>query len=150
MTSTKQINLSAILKEKNVIVKESFKNIKELINFSLLPIYSDISDELVKKMIEDKKELLYMTSIFDNGLIIPHVKIETINEFYASLVVVKKPVFNDDNTKILICFTLISPLNKKFFEKHLEILSKVASVFKNPEEFLSLQPSEIYLKIKQR
>jgi mannitol/fructose-specific phosphotransferase system IIA component (Ntr-type) len=149
MKETETIGLSSILKEKNIVVKEGFKNIKELIDFSLSLIYDDISDEVIKKIIEEKKEIMYSSPVFDNGLVIPHIRIDVLN-FFSSLVVLKNPIILDEDKKIWICFTLISPLNKKFFEKHLKILSTVASVFKNPSEFISLTPSKIYSAIFQR
>ena len=150
MKGTDTIGLCSILKEKNIAIKEGFKNIGELVDFSLSIIYSDISDEVLKKMIETKKEQMYLSTVFDNGLFIPHIKIDLARDFYASLVIPKNPLILEENKKIHICFTLISPLNKKFFEKHLKILSSVASTFKNPDDFKNLTPLEVYNKITQK
>jgi len=136
MTEQKAVSISEILRCENVIIKEDgFKDIGDLIDFGLSFIISKYEDSnkpelnIIKEKIE-KSPSFY--TVFENGLFIPHLKLENISEFKSVLIVTPKPVKDEKtNHNIYITFMLFSPMTKNFFEKHLNILSTITMIFKD-------------------
>ncbi|HOJ86534.1 MAG: PTS sugar transporter subunit IIA [Elusimicrobiales bacterium] len=153
MTGQKAFSLSSVLSCENIIIKkEGFKDLKSLIDFGISFLYPSISDSVTINALKEKMEKSpSFYTVFDNGLFIPHLKFESLNDFKSVLIITPKPV-KDNNIKydIFLTFMLFSPLSKSFFEKHLNILSSVTKAFRDsvPQIVLMKEPSEVCSYIK--
>lgn len=133
MTDEKLIRISEILNCNNIIINRNINSIEDLIETGLSILYPQIQNAITLKILKEKiSKTLSFSMVFENGLFLPHIKIRGIDDFKTVLIVtphgVKVP---EDGKYIYITFMFFSPLEEKYFEKHLKILSLITSSFKD-------------------
>ncbi|MBP7795918.1 MAG: PTS sugar transporter subunit IIA [Elusimicrobiales bacterium] len=153
MTEEKHITIGDILDCKNIIIeRKGFKDLKSLIDFSVSKIFPFLPERFTPENIKERLEVTNLDySVFENGLFIPHLKLEDLDDFKSILIITPNPV-KDNRIKhsIFITFMFFSPLSSDFFDKHLKILSSITQSFRdNIPKLISMNsPSEICSYIK--
>ncbi len=152
--SEQEISLvDLLLKPEHIkIKKDRFKKIEELVDYCLKEIYPSISKVVTMNIVQNKiKSSPSFYTVFENGLFIPHLKLEDLSEFKSLLVITPDGV-KDKNTghNVFITFMLFSPSAPSFFQKHLNILSLITRIFKDSINKIILMktPQEIYSYLK--
>ena len=107
---------------------KSKKSVLELISKSMSEITGTNSDDIFSKLYEREK---LGTTAFGNGIAIPHARIDKLINAKIMILKLKTPVDFEsvDNKKVDIIFTLLVPDDES--DKHVEILSKIASLLDN-------------------
>ena len=107
---------------------KSKKSVLELISKSMAEITGTNSDDIFSKLYEREK---LGTTAFGNGIAIPHARIDKLTNAKIMILKLKTPVDFEsiDNKKVDIIFTLLVPDDES--DKHVEILSKIASLLDN-------------------
>ena len=113
--------------------------------FSNLYTKNEVINEMVKVSSEDRKikdiesfkEALFkreslMSTGIGYGVAIPHVKLESVKEFFITFFIHKKGVdwVSLDNKPVHIIFLIAGPVTQQ--EKYLRILAKITLVIKDP------------------
>lgn len=149
MTDETVIRISDILNCNSIIIDRNINSIKDLIELGISFLYQQIQKTITLKTLKEKiSKTPSFNMVFENGLFFPHIKIKGIDDFKTVLIVtpqgVKPPEDNnEDNKKIYITFMFFSPLEEKYFEKHLKILSLITSVFKdNVDNIIKMNTSQ--------
>ena len=97
---------------------------------------------IIKRIINREREI---STLVDTGLLIPHARIDDIDEFYAAFGIASEGIDDASQPGIPIkaVFLFVSPSGAGFFKKHLELLSYVSSFFQPMviEKISSLQNS---------
>ena len=107
---------------------KSKKSVLELISKSMAEITGTNSDDIFSKLYEREK---LGTTAFGNGIAIPHARIDKLANAKIMILKLKTPVDFEsiDNKKVDIIFTLLVPDDES--DKHVEVLSKIASLLDN-------------------
>jgi len=107
---------------------KSKKSVLELISKSMAEITGTNSDNIFSKLYEREK---LGTTAFGNGIAIPHARIDKLANAKIMILKLKTPVDFEsvDNKKVDIIFTLLVPDDES--DKHVEVLSKIASLLDN-------------------
>ncbi|MEF3279987.1 MAG: PTS sugar transporter subunit IIA [Elusimicrobiota bacterium] len=153
MTPEMDISVSDIINCDNIAIEnKGFDNLDLLIKFSLDKIYPLISKSITLKSLNEKiSKAKSFYTVFENGLFLPHLKLDDINNFKAQLVITPKAVKDPRvEYEIYVTFMLFSPISPAFFEKHLKILSSITQMFRDsiPKVINMKSPQEVYSYIK--
>lgn len=140
---------------KIIINHQKFDSFKKLVDWCLEIIYPAVEDEIEYKVIKEKFEVSpSFSTVFENGLFIPHLKIENIKKFYSLLIILPDfhPIEPKTKRAVRVIFLLLSPLNQSFFEKHLNILALVSSLLRDIETIKKISEfktsDEVYSYLK--
>ncbi|MCX7905815.1 MAG: PTS sugar transporter subunit IIA [Elusimicrobiales bacterium] len=139
---------------KIIINHQRFESFKKFISWILKIIYPSVEKHVSYKDLEEKAlKSSSFSTVFENGLFFPHLKLEEIEEFYSVFVVLSNYLVEPNSKmEVRVTFLLLSPLNQSYFEKHLNIIGLVSNilrdsaVIKKLSEFRTSQ--EIYNHLK--
>ena len=84
--------------------------------------------ELLEKVLQREQGI---STTLDTGLSIPHVRLPDMPDFIAAIAVLPEGVPDpvQPGVSIKVMFLFVSPTDPKFFQKHLQLLSVLASLF---------------------
>ncbi len=125
---------------KIILNHQRFDNLKSLSKWCLKILHQSIESKIAYEMLERKAfSSPSFSLVFENGLFIPHLKLEEISEFYSIFVVLTTfPLDLKTKREIRAVFTLFSPLSRDKFEKHLKILSLVSELFRDVQTLVRI------------
>jgi mannitol/fructose-specific phosphotransferase system IIA component (Ntr-type) len=91
------------------------------------PILNDISEERIFELLSERESI--SSTGFENGLAIPHCKIEGLSDFILGMIVVPEGIdfeaYDNNNSEIL--FFIIAPEGER--NRHIRILSTISRLF---------------------
>lgn len=114
------LNLTAKSKE------EGLQKISQLLAGSI----PDLNPDQVYRALQEREEL--GSTGFEEGIAIPHAKVEGLDDFYMSIAISKRGVPFDsvDGKKSRLFFTIIGPEERT--QEHLQILAQISRISRNP------------------
>lgn len=138
-----------------IINHQRFDSFKKLAQWCLKTLYSsgefeNLSyDELERKAFSSPS----FNSVFDNGLYLPHLKLNGIKSFHSLFVVLScYPIEPKTKREVRAVFILFSPLLQECFEKHLNILGLVSELLRDSATLQKLSelrtPEDVYSHLK--
>ncbi|MCX7642037.1 MAG: PTS sugar transporter subunit IIA [Elusimicrobiales bacterium] len=137
-----------------IINHQRFDSFKKLVTWCLNTLYPSIEKEILYETLEAKAlRSPSFTTVFENGLFFPHLKLEEIKTFHSLFVVLSNyPVEPKTKLEVRVVFLLFSPLNQNYFEKHLNILGLVSSLLREVSVVKKLSelktPDDVYHYLK--
>ncbi len=151
------MKLANILNPKFIKIINNIESKEKIIEFLVDEIYKgykfQCSKEQILKSIMEREAL--GGTFFDNGLAIPHARIENFNDLVIGVAILKKPIKVEN---VEIKFVVLSIISKSASNTYLKTLSAFAQISQNKELFekvLNCKNSEEFLetiseiKIKQ-
>lgn len=152
MADSDILKVSDLVSVKDIIILDkNFKNINSLTEYLVDLFYPEMEKVISKNLLLEKINTSpSFHTVLENGLFIPHMKLDNLDDFKAKLVILKKPVKDTETGfDIKLVFIFFTPLEKEFFGKHLNLLSNVAYIFKDISRYLSCDnPEQVYEYIK--
>lgn len=140
---------------KIIINHQKFDSFKKLVDWCIDVIYPEIETEVEYKIFKEKSENSpSFSTVFENGLFIPHLKLENIKKFYSLFIVLSDyhPIEPKTKRVVRVVFLLLSPLNQSFFENHLNVLALVSSLLRDLDTIKKLSEfktsDEVYSYLK--
>ncbi len=123
-----------------VINHQKFDSIEDLSKWCLKTLYQYIEGKIAYDTLEKKAfSSPSFSVVFENGLFIPHLKLEEISDFHSIFAVLTTfPIDPKTKREIRAVFTLFSPTSKDKFEKHLSILSLVSEILRDTQTLVRI------------
>lgn len=124
-----------------IINHQRFDSFKKLVDWCLEIVYPFVEEEIEFKELKERAEnSSSFSTVFENGLFIPHLKIENVKRFYSLFITLSDfyPIEPKTKRSVKVIFILISPLEQSFFEKHLNILALVSSLLRDTDTIKKL------------
>lgn len=121
------MNLYSLLDKSAILANLSVDHKDELLNEMVNVLKEQVDDEQLKEIRESvfEREKIMSTGVGKN-LAIPHGKVASIEENYASFAVLKEPIEFDsiDGEPVKIVFLLVGPEKKNSI--HIKLLSRIS------------------------
>ncbi|MCC5905908.1 MAG: PTS sugar transporter subunit IIA [Balneolaceae bacterium] len=121
------MNLYSLLDKSAILANLSVDHKDELLNEMVNVLKEQVDDEQLKEIRESvfEREKIMSTGV-GKSLAIPHGKVASIEENYASFAVLKEPIEFDsiDGEPVKIVFLLVGPEKKNSI--HIKLLSRIS------------------------
>lgn len=129
------MNISELMDEKYLQVGTDAKNKQEILRdiaklAKKSPILKNISEDKIFELLTEREKI--GSTGFENGLAIPHCKIDGISDFVLGLIVIPEGIDFEayDNKKSEVIFFIIAPEEER--NRHLRILSTISRLLSVP------------------
>jgi len=147
-----QVNVGAMLSPRRIFVLHGQTDKTAVLRQLCVALSSDLPQvketDLLDKVLQREQGI---STTLDTGLSIPHVRLAEIADFTAALAVLPEGVPDpaQPGVSVKVMFLFVSPTDPKFFQKHLQLLSVLASLFQ-PAFIESLASAKDTAEIFQR
>lgn len=127
-----QISVGGLLSARRIIVLNEETDKNAVLGRLCAALAADLpqarQEDLLDKVLQREQGI---STTLDTGLSIPHVRLPEIPDFMAALAVLPQGVADpaQPGIAIKVMFLFVSPADPKFFQKHLQLLSVLASLF---------------------
>ena len=125
------VNLALLVNPENVFFLKGDFSRESAVAFLTEKIYPQLGTVITGKMLSQKvAEVERSNQVLETGFYIPHAKFTEINRFYIALGLLPAG-FKDPKSGLIVkaVLLLLSPNKPAFFQKHLNMLSKLSQVF---------------------
>ena len=128
------MKLSSILQDNYVKILDKANSKNEVISILLDAIFKNrqihLKKEEVISLINEREKL--GGTVFDNGMAIPHARLENFNDLFIGVAILSNPIIEND---IPIKFIVLSIISKSASNTYLRTLSAFAQISQNKELF---------------
>ncbi|HAH31777.1 MAG TPA: hypothetical protein DCL44_05635 [Elusimicrobia bacterium] len=125
------VSFAYLLKPENVFFLKGEFSRESAVGFLTEKIYPQLENVISGKMLSQKvAEVESSNQVLETGFYIPHAKFTEIGRFYMALGLLPSG-FNDQASGLTVkaVMLLLSPNKPVFFQKHLNMLSKLSRIF---------------------
>lgn len=127
-----EVFLSKILKPEYIFFLKGRQKKEEVVKFLSDKISNLVIDKVTPKELFDRvMEVEKLNNVLETGFYIPHAKLQEIRNFFAALALLPDG-FNDPakpSITVRAVLLLLSPNSPSFFQRHLNYLAKLSSLF---------------------
>lgn len=131
MKQLDSVSLACLVNPENVFFLKGDFSRESAVDFLTEKIYPQLGAVITGKMLSQKvAEVESSNQVLETGFYIPHAKFTEIDRFYMALGLLPAG-FTDQKSGLTVkaVMLLLSPNKPAFFQKHLNMLSKLSQVF---------------------
>lgn len=131
MIRKEEVPLGSILRSDFVFFMEGSPAKEEVVRALVDGLYPQIKDLIsAKALLEKVTEVEKLNNVLPTGFYIPHAKLAEITGFHAALAVIPRGFFDPKSgITVKASFLLLTPNKPIFFQRHLNMLSKLSRLF---------------------
>jgi len=125
------VSLARLVTPENIFFIKGDLSRESAVGFLTGKIYPQLGTVITSKMLSQKvAEVESSNQVLETGFYIPHAKFTEIDRFYMALGLLPAG-FKDPKSGLMVkaVMLLLSPNKPAFFQKHLNMLSKLSQVF---------------------
>ena len=131
MKQLDRVSLASLISPENIFFLKGDFSRESAVCFLTEKIYPQLGAAITCKMLSQKvAEVESTNQVLETGFYIPHAKFTEIDRFYMALGLLPSG-FKDPKSGLIVkaVMLLLSPNKPAFFQKHLNMLSKLSQVF---------------------
>ncbi|MFA6433982.1 MAG: PTS sugar transporter subunit IIA [Elusimicrobiales bacterium] len=128
---SEEVTLASVLKSDFIFFLKGRPSREEVVKLLTDGLYPQVRALITAKALYDKvTEVEKLNNVLETGFYIPHAKLAEIDRFYTALAVI--PEGSPDaksGITVRAALLLLTPNKPVFFQKHLNMLSKLSRLF---------------------